>query len=81
MFVGLGLLMVLAGAIVTFAVERESESVDLEALGWILMIAGAASMLIGLITWAAWWGNRRTRALHEVHVTPDGGMIEETRID
>jgi vacuolar-type H+-ATPase subunit I/STV1 len=81
MFAGLGLLLLIAGAIVTFAVERESDNVDLQALGWILMIAGAVSMLIGLITWSAWWGSRKTRALHEVHVTPDGGMIEETRID
>jgi hypothetical protein len=81
MFAGLGLLLLIAGAIVTFAIERESDDVNLEALGWILMIAGAASMLIGLITWTAWWGSRRTRALHEVHMTADGGMIEETRVD
>ena len=81
MFAGLGLLLLIAGAIVTFAIERDSENVNLERLGWILMAAGAASLLIGLFTWSAWWGSRKSRALHEVHRTADGGLIEETRID
>ncbi len=81
MFAGLGLLLLVAGAIVTFALERESDDINLEALGWILMVAGAVSMLIGLITYTAWWGSRRSHAQREVHATADGGFVEETRID
>ena len=80
MFAVLGVFLLVIGAIVTFAIEREAEGVDLVALGWILMGAGAISLLIGLMTSAAWWSARPTRARYERHVTPDGTFIEDSQI-
>ena len=41
----LGILLLTGGAILTFAVEREAEGVDLQLVGWILMAGGGASLI------------------------------------
>jgi len=40
MFAGLGIILIVAGAIITFAIEREAEGVDLRAIGYIMMAGG-----------------------------------------
>ena len=81
MFAALGVLLLVAGAIVTFAVDRQAEGVDLEAIGWILMAGGALSLLVALIQAAGWMSMRSTHAVTERHVSPEGDhYVEETRV-
>ena len=81
MFAALGIILLVAGAIITFAVDREAEGVDLEAIGWILMFGGGLSLLIGLIQGASWMSARHTHAVTERHVTADGEhYVEETKV-
>lgn len=82
MFAILGILLLVAGAIITFAVERSADGVDLVAIGWILMAGGALSLLVALIQ-AAGWMSMSTRKVHtERHVSGDGQhVIEEVRAD
>jgi uncharacterized membrane protein len=56
-----GLILIAVGAILVWAVTGEASGVDIDAVGWILMIVGAISALIALIFWAGWWdrGYRR----------------------
>jgi hypothetical protein len=81
MFAVLGILLLVAGAIVTFAVDRQAEGFDLNALGWILMAGGGLCLIVSLFTSAAWWSNRGSRIHTERHASNDGGAyVEDTRI-
>ena len=77
MFAALGIILLVAGAIITFAVDREAEGFDLHAVGWILMAGGGLALLIALIQGAGWMSARNTHAVSERHVSPDGGTVVE----
>lgn len=75
-----GIILIVAGAIVTFAIDKSAEGVDLEALGWILMAGGGLALLAALIQ-AAGWMSMTNRKMHtERHMSPDGRhYVEETQ--
>jgi len=58
MFAALGIILLVAGAIITFAIDREAEGFDLHAVGWILMAGGGLALLIALIQGAGWMSAR-----------------------
>ncbi len=75
---GLGIVLLVIGAILTFAVSASVEGANLEIIGWILMGAGGIALLVGLVQQAP--GSRRVRSTREV--TDDGNtVVEEKRID
>lgn len=49
MAIGSGIFLIVVGAILTFAVNASVEAINLGAVGWICMIAGAAAIIISLI--------------------------------
>lgn len=49
MAIGTGIFLMVVGAVLTFAINASVEAVDLAAVGWICMIAGAAAIVISLI--------------------------------
>lgn len=49
MAIGTGIFLMVVGAVLTFAINVSVEAVNLDAVGWICMIAGAAAILISLI--------------------------------
>lgn len=49
MGLGLGIFLLVVGAILSFAVADRIEGVDLVITGYILMAAGALSLIVGLI--------------------------------
>jgi hypothetical protein len=57
MGIGAGIFLIALGAILTFAVNWHVHGIDLHAVGWVLMIAGLA----GIILYFVFWNNRRTR--------------------
>jgi hypothetical protein len=74
-----GILLLVAGAIVTFAVETSAEGVDLTALGYILMAGGALSLLAAAITGAGWMSMSNNKMRTERHTSSDGQhYVEET---
>jgi len=80
MFAGLGIILIVAGAIITFAIEREAEGVDLRAIGYIMMAGGALALLVALIQGAGWMSARNTQFHNERHVSDDGRhVIEESQ--
>ncbi len=65
MGLGVGIFLIAVGAILTFAVNETSSSVNIDAVGWILMGVGLASVLLSLLFWQTWagpgyWARRRT---------------------
>jgi len=59
MYAALGIVLIVAGAILTFAIDRQAEGVDIDAIGWILMAGGAVALLVALtgISFVMWGTN------------------------
>ena len=55
MGIGAGIFLLALGAILTFAVDWKLAGLDLHAVGWVLMAAGA----VGLILFFVFWNRRR----------------------
>ncbi len=80
MFAALGIVLLVAGAIITFAIEREADGVDIRAIGWIMMAGGGLALLVALIQGAGWMTARKTQFHTERHVSDDGRhVIEESQ--
>jgi Domain of unknown function (DUF6458) len=64
MGLGVSLLLIAAGAILAFAVNAEVSGVDVQTVGWILLIVGIVGGVISMIFWSSWagpgyWSRRR----------------------
>jgi hypothetical protein len=55
MGIGVGIFLLALGAILTFAVDWKVAGLDLHAVGWVLMAAGA----VGLVLYFYFWNRRR----------------------
>jgi Flp pilus assembly protein protease CpaA len=49
MTIGGSLFLIAVGAILAFAVTAEVAGIDLNTVGWILMIVGALGLILGLV--------------------------------
>ncbi len=56
MGLGVSLILIAAGAILTWAVNVSVSGVDLTAIGVILMVVGAIGFLLSLAFWSSWGG-------------------------
>jgi hypothetical protein len=64
MGVPVSLILIAVGAILAFAVNQDSSSsVDIDVVGWILMIVGLVGLLLSLLLWErlgpGYWGRHR----------------------
>ena len=55
MGIGVGIFLIAVGAIMTFALNVSVAGIDLDVVGWILMLAGVA----GLVLFFYFWNRRR----------------------
>ncbi|HEY3010519.1 MAG TPA: DUF6458 family protein [Micromonosporaceae bacterium] len=55
MGIGVGIFLIVVGAILTFALDATVAGINLDVVGWILMLAGAA----GLVLFFYFWNRRR----------------------
>ncbi|HWC12819.1 MAG TPA: DUF6458 family protein [Acidimicrobiales bacterium] len=53
MGIGISILLIAAGAVVAFAVTAQLSGVDLDAVGWVLMIVGAIGLVWSLLAAAS----------------------------
>ena len=60
MGIGLGVLLIVAGAVLAFAVNASVSGVDLQLIGWILMGAGVLVIVLSLVIFMP--RARRTRS-------------------
>ena len=56
MGVSVSLLLVAAGAILTWAVETEVSGIDINTVGVILMVVGIIGLVLSLVFWSSWGG-------------------------
>jgi hypothetical protein len=76
MGIGVSLILIAVGAILTWAVTAEVSGVDLTTVGVILMVVGLAGGLISLMFWSSWGGFGGTRRETVVHDRGDR-VVEE----
>lgn len=62
MGISVSLILIAVGAILTWAVTATVSGVDLTTVGVILMIIGAAGLVLSLLFWSTWGGFRSTRS-------------------
>ena len=56
MGIGVSLILIAAGAILTWAVNATVSGVDINPIGVILMIVGAIGLILSLMFWSSWGG-------------------------
>ena len=63
MGIGVSIVLVALGAILIWGVTAEVAGVDVNAIGWILLIVGIVGALLSMIFWSSWggFGGRRER--------------------
>ena len=55
------MLMILAGAIMRFAVSAQSKGWNVHTTGVVLMVVGAIGAVLSIVYWASWGGFGRGR--------------------
>jgi membrane protein implicated in regulation of membrane protease activity len=56
MGLGVSLILIAVGAILTWAVEAHVSGLNVTAVGVILMVVGLVGGLLSLAFWSSWWG-------------------------
>jgi hypothetical protein len=56
MGIGVSLILIAVGAILTWAVNATVSGLDINAVGVILMIVGGVGLLLSLMFWSTWGG-------------------------
>ncbi len=72
MTIGGSIALIVIGAILTFAVQLDIQFVDVNVIGYILMIGGLVGLVFSIV-----WSTRRTRAIRR----EPGGRVVEDRVE
>jgi hypothetical protein len=56
MGIGVSLILIAAGAILTWAVNATVSGLNIHTIGVILMIVGAVGLILSLMFWSSWGG-------------------------
>lgn len=56
MSVGVSLILIAGGAVLAWAVNASVSGVDLQAVGWILLVVGIVGLVLSLILSPSWGG-------------------------
>lgn len=76
----LGIVLLIVGAILKFAVQVETKGFDVQQAGLILLVAGAVALLVGIVA-LVMSSYRRSTVQSSVQQTPDGERFIEERVD
>ena len=85
MGVGVSLLLIAAGAVLAWAVTATTNGLDINTVGYILLVVGIIGLVLSLMFWSTWAGpgyftrNRRTYS-ETAPPAPAGGrrtVVEE----
>ncbi len=71
MGVGTSLILIAVGAMLAWAVNVDTESVNLHTVGYILLAVGAVGLLLSLIFWSSWGGSGPWRRERVIERRPD----------
>ena len=68
MGIGVSLLLIAVGAILIWAVNVTVSGLELQTIGWILLVVGAIGGLLSLIFWSSWGGFHGRRTVRDDEV-------------
>ncbi|MGY1639691.1 DUF6458 family protein [Geodermatophilus sp. SYSU D00703] len=80
MRLGTAIVLLALGAVLTFALRVDLSGIDLQVVGWILMLAG----VLGIVLEVAVWGPRQRRRVVQTDAYGDtaaGGPTRRTTTD
>lgn len=65
MGIGASIFLIALGAILAFAVTYELAGIDIQVIGWILLVVGILGLVLSMVFWSSWggpayWSRRRT---------------------
>ena len=72
MGMGIGLILIAVGAILTWGVTDTSDAINLDAVGVILMIVGAIGAILSAMFWSSFWGPGHFRRTYAAEGPPAG---------
>jgi membrane-bound ClpP family serine protease len=84
MGIGVGIFLMVLGAILAFAVETDIPGINVNTLGVILLLIGLVAVLYSLLFWSTVtpWGRRRVATRRRrVGLEPPADVVEERRLD
>lgn len=61
MGIGVSIFLIAVGAVLTFALERDAEGINLDAVGIILMLVGIVGLAASMLFWSSWGPYSRQR--------------------
>ena len=76
MRLGTAIVLLALGAILTFALNVDVSGIDLQVVGWILMIVGALGIVLELAVWGP--RQRRVTRTSDAHVVPGDGPVRRS---
>ena len=79
MRLGTAIVLLALGAILTFALRLDVSGIDLQVVGWILMIVGVLGVVVELAVWAP--RRRRVVQTDPYGRAPDGAPARRTTTD
>jgi Domain of unknown function (DUF6458) len=68
MGIGVALILIAVGAILAFAVNTEVSGIEIETVGWILLVVGIIGAILSMIFWSSWGGvggSRRREVVYD----------------
>ena len=84
MSIGVGIFLIVLGAILAFAVEATNPGINVNALGIILLLIGLIAVLYSLLFWSnvsPWGGRRAVARRRRVIEERPGQVVEERPLD
>ena len=74
MGIGVSLILIAVGAILTWAVNATVSGLDINTVGVILMVVGLAGLILSLLFWSSWnsAGGTRRRTTTTIDDAPPG---------
>ena len=78
MGISTSIVLIAIGAILAFAVDVTVSGLELQTVGWILLVVGAIGLLLSLLFWSSWGGFRsRTTSVDPATGTRASTVVEE----
>lgn len=59
MGLGVSLILIAVGAVLTWAVSASVSGIDINVVGVILLVVGSLGLVLSLLFWSTWGGARR----------------------
>ncbi len=80
MYIGLGIFLLVVGAILTFAVDASVSGIDLSLIGWILMAGGLLAIVLSLALRGRGSGGYSSRRVSSADPV-SGERVDEVHVD